>query len=105
MNLSVLPSLSSKRVIPTPEFKNEEENTQKIKRNRIYKFFGWTIIISLLVLFVLIAVDRWITDLDDYYYTLILEAIATISFGIAWLVKSETWFFKDPDDETNESIA
>jgi len=80
----------------TMEFEDEEKNTNKIKRNKVYKFFGWTIIGSLLLLFVLIAVDRWITDLDDYYYTLILEAIATISFGIAWLVKSEKWFFKGP---------
>lgn len=73
------------------QFDNPTANGQKIKRNRVYRVCGWTIVFSLGLLVVLLMVDRYLEDLDDLYYTLILEAIATFSFGFAWLVKSQSF--------------
>ncbi len=89
-------------------FKNTDLNQQKIKRNKVYKFCGWLIVFSLGLLIVLVGVDAWFIDLDDYYYTLILEAIATVSFGFAWLVKSQSFpkskYFPLWRDTPNPSI-
>ncbi|MCE7734438.1 MAG: hypothetical protein GPJ54_06145 [Candidatus Heimdallarchaeota archaeon] len=90
----------------TPEFEDTDGNARKIRRNSVYKFCGRVIVGSILLLLVLVIVDATIVDLDGLYYTLWLEAIATEAFGIAWLVKSEKWIFKDvtPSNVASSSI-
>lgn len=94
-----LPSSGIKRrwaeATRTPDFKDKGANARKIRRNSVYKFCGWVIVGSISLLIVLVIVDATLVDLDGTYYTLWLEAIATWVFGIAWLVKSEKWFWKD----------
>ena len=63
----------------------------KQRRNRLYRFCGWTILAMVAVLFVFKLVLR---DLGnawdiDWHFTFWAESVAVWAFGIAWLVKGE----------------
>ena len=61
---------------------------EKKKRNRIYRIFG--IIMAVSVIGIPIDSIPAVHDLIGYLKpTIILEAIALVSFGISWLTKGE----------------
>jgi len=67
---------------------------KKLQRNLVYKVCGYTILASMLV----IGADKWVSPvakvLDSINPIFWLESIAVVSFGVAWLIKGET-FLKD----------
>lgn len=81
--------------IRTPKFQDEVSNQNKIKRNRIYKFCGWIIVCSIMMSVTLYFVDRYVVNLAKTNFALYLESINSEAFGVAWVVKSEKWFWKD----------
>ena len=63
----------------------------KIRRNRLYRTCGWTILamVAALVVFKLLLRDlgqRWDAG---WHFTFWAESVAVWAFGIAWLVKGE----------------
>jgi hypothetical protein len=70
---------------------------KKLRRNSCYKVCGWSILICI----ALIGAYNLLDKIDHALYSQIgsyepvfwLEAIAVISFGIAWLIKGETFAF------------
>ena len=61
---------------------------QKIKRNVVYRVSGVVIVVCLL----LIAVLRFLPPgpIDDLQPVFWLETIASVAFGVSWLIKGET---------------
>jgi magnesium-transporting ATPase (P-type) len=72
---------------------NKLVTPQKIQRNRVYTICGWVIVASLLLILVLhfFKVEHLIGNLGPNFC---FESTALIAFGIAWLIKGET-FLKD----------
>ncbi|MFN3940325.1 MAG: DUF998 domain-containing protein [Chitinophagales bacterium] len=62
-----------------------EWGERKIMRNRMYKFCGVVIVLSLL----LIAVSGFVEGVENLHLTFWLEWVALIAFGSSWLVKGE----------------
>ena len=75
--------------------KANDLNTQKAKRNLVYKICGWTII-SCVILLGIYFIARPIQALKNVPVVFILETIAIWAFGISWLTKGETLL---PDGE------
>lgn len=63
--------------------------SQDVKRNKIYRFCGWTIFAALaaLGLFILLPRETQIF-LDQFSLFFLLETVALSAFGLSWLVKS-----------------
>ena len=67
--------------------------SEKIRRNRVYTVCGWTIFISLALIISIFFMPlpmQW--AVTEYKPVLILETLAIVAFGFAWLVKGE-WLF------------
>ncbi|HEX6292917.1 MAG TPA: hypothetical protein VFZ66_27285 [Herpetosiphonaceae bacterium] len=64
------------------------QTPQKRKRNLVYLICGWTIVVCIVAMFLLIFVptDAWIRAFKP---VLILETAAVLAFGFAWFVKGE----------------
>jgi hypothetical protein len=62
--------------------------TQKLKRNRVYRFCGWTI--AACILLIAAAIVFPIKALEAVHPVFWLESIAITVFGFAWLTKGET---------------
>lgn len=76
----------------------------KIKRNRIYRICGGLIVVALLVM---LAGFKGLIPEEIYFgknLTFWMEALAVESFGIAWLIKGET-FFQDQEKKKQDGIA
>ena len=62
---------------------------RKLKRNAVYRVCGYTILASILLIFV--ATRSQIADqvkqLDPVFW---LESLAVVAFGVSWLTKGET---------------
>lgn len=66
---------------------------EKLKRNAVYRFCGWTILGCIaLIAVALVRLPRELLDKLSLIFW--LETVAVMVFGFAWLVKGET-FLKD----------
>lgn len=91
-----------KRLFRTDWIEEEPEKRPKHKviRNRVFRFFGWTIVAALIAA----AVDK-ITSEEPKLF-LWAEVVAITAFGCSWLVKGELWgMFKDPEPSTEVEPA
>ena len=61
----------------------------KRKRNRIYKVCGYTILLSILLLFLFAKIPSLWSGFKEYKPIFILETIALWAFGFSWLTKGE----------------
>jgi len=69
-------------------------NSQKHKRNRIYKISGWVMLSCLLLIAAYFTFKpKWLQGIPVVF---ILEAVAIEFFGLAWITKGETLW---PDGE------
>lgn len=69
-------------------------NSQKYKRNRIYRISGWLMVGSLLLIVAYFVLNpEWLKGVPVVF---ILEAVAVEAFGLAWITKGETLW---PDGE------
>lgn len=70
----------------------------KKKRNKIYRFCGWTIVfaIAMLLLYNIPFINRFVAGSP---YFIVFEILALWSFAFSWLVKAEVFF---PDKETEK---
>jgi hypothetical protein len=68
------------QVPPTP---------QKLKRNWVYRICGVVMLVSIVV----IGIIRSMSMTASIF---VPETAAVVAFGIAWLVKGQTFFLKDP---------
>lgn len=66
----------------------EKPTAQKIKRNRVYRICGITILFCLAGFIVYFFFRE---KLDPIRFLFIVEAIALWAFGISWLTKGEIW--------------
>ena len=70
---------------------------KKLRRNAFYRVCGWSILgcIALIGILMLLETFQVITaaQVDPYKPVFWLEAIAVVSFGVAWLVKGEAFAF------------
>ncbi|HEY5055575.1 MAG TPA: hypothetical protein VII58_05400 [Acidobacteriaceae bacterium] len=73
---------------------------QKVKRNQVYLACGEGILVSMFILAVLAILHRLSVIPDDWHphTTIFFETTSLLCFGIAWLVKGET-FLKDAPEE------
>jgi archaellum biogenesis protein FlaJ (TadC family) len=71
-----------------PSGKKEDLTKQKVKRNRVYRACGITILvcIGLLLLVDALPKDSAILNIDPVFW---IEAIALLAFGFSWLIKGE----------------
>jgi len=67
---------------------------QKSRRNLIYKFCGWTMLICVLLMILYIKIDP--PSLKNVPVIFILETVAVEAFGISWITKGQTLL---PDGE------
>jgi len=82
------------------DFKEDLTN-EKQNKNKIYRFCGYTIWISMGILLVEFSLKIFYPDFNiTNYDVFILETISIIAFGISWLVKGDS--IKDIIDLKNE---
>jgi hypothetical protein len=72
---------------------NKTVTREKLQRNRVYTSCGYVIIGSMLLI-VLLKMFNFEHLVGSVYSTFCFESTALIAFGIAWLIKGET-FLKD----------
>jgi len=62
---------------------------QKLQRNKVYRACGYTILGSILLIFVLTRpqIETHVESLTPVFW---LESLAVVAFGVAWLIKGET---------------
>ena len=69
---------------------NKHPTEQKLRRNRIYKVSGWTIVVSIVLVGVQALLPAEIRQvLIPYNPAFWLEAIAVVAFSVAWLIKGQ----------------
>jgi hypothetical protein len=65
--------------------------TPKGKRNRVYKWCGWTMVASVSILGIYFLLRKFAgLDLKTFPIIFLFETIAVVAFGISWLTKGET---------------
>jgi hypothetical protein len=69
--------------------KTNNPTNEKLKRNKIYKVCGWTIIASMICVPVF---SKFHIIESIPIWTYIFETVALFAFGFSWLVKGETIF-------------
>ncbi len=69
--------------------KSDNPTPQKIMRNRIYRFCGYTILACIIFLLVYFNVKSLQDSLRDYRPVFVSETIALWAFGFSWLTKGE----------------
>src|SRR6185312_5964742 len=81
--------------------KNREVTPRKVTRNRVYKYCGLAIVLSicLIILFKMLAVKYLFGHVGSVFC---FESTALFAFGIAWLTKGET-FLKDESKQIEKS--
>src|SRR5690606_24102351 len=79
---------------PRSRYAVVSENSQKYRRNRIYKISGWVMLGCLFLIIIYFIVKP--KGLQDIPVVFILEAVAVEAFGMAWITKGETLW---PDGE------
>ncbi|MGX7668726.1 hypothetical protein [Flavobacterium pedocola] len=74
----------------------------KVIRNKIYRFCGWTIVFSIvmLLLYNVPLINKWV---EESPYFILFEILALWAFAFSWLVKAEV-FFPDPDTKELELV-
>jgi hypothetical protein len=72
---------------------NKTVTTEKLQRNRVYTGCGYVIIASMLLI-ALLKLFKLEHLVGSFYSTFCFESTSLIAFGIAWLIKGET-FLKD----------
>lgn len=74
-----------------PKTDQPEPGRHKLRRNRLYRVCGWTILAMVAALFLFKLVLRNIGQGWDaaWHFTFWAESVAVWAFGIAWLVKGE----------------
>jgi hypothetical protein len=80
----------------------ERITINKKKRNRIYRFCGWSIIGGIVLLFVAVLFfPKNLVNNTPFIFT--LESLMLLAFGISWLVKGETILKDDKDERVSTS--
>jgi hypothetical protein len=78
---------------------NGKPTPEKLKRNKIYKICGYTMIACILLLIPYFASESLKLKLVHYKYVFCLETIALWAFGLSWLTKGE-FLLKDEEDNS-----
>ncbi len=74
---------------------SRDPTEQKLRRNRIYRVSGWTIVVSILLIGVQALLPGEIRQtLKPYNPAFWLESVAVVAFGVSWLIKGQ-WKLKD----------
>lgn len=77
----------------TKTHENQPPTTQKLRRNRVYKICGYTMILCMVLIVIYsILPTQAASSIETYKPIFWLEAIAIVAFGIAWLIKGESLF-------------
>ncbi|HET9365482.1 MAG TPA: DUF998 domain-containing protein [Candidatus Angelobacter sp.] len=71
---------------------------QKLKRNKVYRVSGYTILASILLIAVA-AIPRISAMVEPLNPRFWLESVAVLAFAVAWLTKGEV-ILKDEEDQT-----
>jgi hypothetical protein len=82
------------RQFPQSDLPPHSRTAKKRQRNKLYYVFGWTIVACIVLSFLC----RWHRSGNPFYWYRGLfwyESIAVVSFGIAWLIKSESFLRDD----------
>ena len=84
-------------VLFTRTREGEEPTEQKLKRNAVYRFCGWAMIVSIVLVGIYkgFLTGTWLSSLKPTFW---LEALALVFFGFSWFVKGET-LWKDVNSE------
>ena len=80
--------------------KNKPPTKQKRRRNQIYRVCGYTILVSVVLVIIYYALEKFEPDLPSYLTNLTqvlgaykpvfwLEALLVVAFGVSWLTKGE----------------
>jgi hypothetical protein len=62
---------------------------QKLQRNMVYRVCGYAILACIFIIFVIELLPNK-TSLEKFTPVFWLEAVASVSFGVSWLIKGET---------------
>ena len=80
------------RQFPQSDLPPSLRTARKQQRNKLYYFFGWTIVACIVLSF--LTRVNWNGSPLWYRGLFWFESIAVVSFGIAWLIKSQS-FLRD----------
>jgi hypothetical protein len=72
-----------------PNKESTDMTPQKRQRNKVYRFCGWTIVASI-VLIAVVKLTRLEASLASLTPVFWLESLAIVAFGVSWLTKGET---------------
>ncbi len=89
--------------------KPHERPVQKQHRDRLYRRAGYTIIVSIVLIGVLGGIKKLgfvpeavIQAVEAWNPVFVLESIAVIAFGVAWLAKGQAILGDTPEDQAEE---
>jgi hypothetical protein len=82
---------------------NKQVTRKKLQRNQVYTGCGYVILASMLLIIVLRMIFKVNHLVDNLSPTFCFESTALVAFGVAWLIKGET-FLKDEDSEPSTGV-
>ena len=83
--------------------KPHERPVQKQHRDRLYRLAGYTIIVSIVLIGVLGFVPEGVIQaVEAWNPVFVLESIAVIAFGVAWLTKGQAILADTPEAQAEE---
>ncbi|MBK9042920.1 MAG: hypothetical protein IPN97_06890 [Saprospiraceae bacterium] len=83
--------------VKTKPENNPTEELKRLKRNRniVYKICGYTIIVTIVLMFIYLRLDTKDTYTTGFPYIFWGETICLLAFGISWITKSNWFIFGD----------
>jgi len=90
------------RIFRTAPEHEDKMTPQKIRRNRLYRVCGWTIVVCIVIAAASNVVDDRLFR-GSFFWA---EAVAIVAFGISWLVKGGfAGWLADPDPDPQSPTA
>lgn len=91
-------SLISLMCFPQTDAPKEKllKRTPKQKRNIVFKWCGWIMLICVAIMIIYIVSDKFSSLFGDFPFIFIMETFAVEAFAVSWLTKGETIY---PDGE------